>query len=288
MTNAFINYISNFFFISLAITFVLIMFLIYHYKQRISSLEQKFEEMHNLMANVLKEIESMHVQIGRLYTSPATAPAPPLQTIYEMPPRREPSYYDENDEDDEEEDDDDVDDEPPRPVSFLSPEDELLFQKTSTFEYEDIVSPAAAAAVDTIEETPAAVAEDTPEETIEETPVAAAAEETPVAAVAAEETPVAAVAAAEETPVAAAEERIIEETPATEETVVETVIDSTVSSVVPEEDTVQPPVVNPKMAVYHAMNLTELRKVVQQFKPDMNVSKLKKYECYKILSENLS
>ena len=50
------SFVENFFFISLGITFVLILLLVYHFKQRMSSVERKGETMFELMSSVVKEI----------------------------------------------------------------------------------------------------------------------------------------------------------------------------------------------------------------------------------------
>ena len=55
----FFNFIETFFFISLAITFVLILLLVYHFKQRIISLEQKSETVVQIINNIVKEINNI-------------------------------------------------------------------------------------------------------------------------------------------------------------------------------------------------------------------------------------
>ena len=50
------NYIDSFFFISLGITFILILLLVFHFKQRISVIEQKNDTMFEIINNVVKEI----------------------------------------------------------------------------------------------------------------------------------------------------------------------------------------------------------------------------------------
>jgi len=50
------NYIDTFFFISLGITFVLILLLVFHFKQRMSLLEQKNDTMFEIINNIVKEI----------------------------------------------------------------------------------------------------------------------------------------------------------------------------------------------------------------------------------------
>ena len=55
----FFNFIETFFFISLAITFVLILLLVYHFKQRLSHLENKSETVVQIINNIVKEINNM-------------------------------------------------------------------------------------------------------------------------------------------------------------------------------------------------------------------------------------
>lgn len=52
----FFNFVENFFLISLGITFVLILLLVYHFKQRVSSMERKGDTMFELMRNMVNEI----------------------------------------------------------------------------------------------------------------------------------------------------------------------------------------------------------------------------------------
>ena len=53
------DFIENFFFISLGITFALIVLLVYHFKQRITSMERKGDTMYELITNVVKELQFM-------------------------------------------------------------------------------------------------------------------------------------------------------------------------------------------------------------------------------------
>lgn len=50
------NFMETIFFISLGITFVLILLLVYHFKQRITTIEQKTDTMLEIINNVVKEI----------------------------------------------------------------------------------------------------------------------------------------------------------------------------------------------------------------------------------------
>lgn len=50
------NFMETFFFISLGITFVLILLLVYHFKQRLATVEQKSDTMFDIMNNMVKEM----------------------------------------------------------------------------------------------------------------------------------------------------------------------------------------------------------------------------------------
>jgi hypothetical protein len=56
----FFNFIETFFFISLAITFILIMMLVYHFKDRLSILENKCDTMYNIIDDMAKEVNQLH------------------------------------------------------------------------------------------------------------------------------------------------------------------------------------------------------------------------------------
>ena len=53
------NYIDTFFFISLGITFILILLLVFHFKQRMSASEQKNDTMFEIINNIVKEITTI-------------------------------------------------------------------------------------------------------------------------------------------------------------------------------------------------------------------------------------
>lgn len=55
----FFNFMETFFFISLGITFILILLLIYHFKQRMVCLEQKSDTMFEIINNIVKEISAL-------------------------------------------------------------------------------------------------------------------------------------------------------------------------------------------------------------------------------------
>jgi hypothetical protein len=72
--------IETFFFISLGITIILVALLVYHFKQRISSLEQKYESLFDIVTGVVKQLSniqsqpSMMDQFGGMYHPQWTGP----------------------------------------------------------------------------------------------------------------------------------------------------------------------------------------------------------------------
>lgn len=67
------NFIETFFFISLGITFILILLLVYHFKQRLSNLEQKNDSMVSIINNIVKEMTIVK-QISNMFLCNRTAP----------------------------------------------------------------------------------------------------------------------------------------------------------------------------------------------------------------------
>jgi hypothetical protein len=60
----FFGFVENFFFISLALVFALILLLVYHFKNRITVAEKKSESMYGLLTAVVKEIKSLRGMFG--------------------------------------------------------------------------------------------------------------------------------------------------------------------------------------------------------------------------------
>jgi cbb3-type cytochrome oxidase subunit 3 len=58
------GFIENFFFISLALVFVLVLLLVYHFKNRITVAEKKSESMYGLLTAVVKEIKTLRGMFG--------------------------------------------------------------------------------------------------------------------------------------------------------------------------------------------------------------------------------
>ena len=52
------SFVETFFFVSLGITFILILLLVYHFRQRFISLEQKCDTMFELINNIVTELNS--------------------------------------------------------------------------------------------------------------------------------------------------------------------------------------------------------------------------------------
>ena len=59
----FFNILETFFFISLAITFVLIIMLVYHFKARLNNVENKYDTMFGIMHNMVGELKSIKKEI---------------------------------------------------------------------------------------------------------------------------------------------------------------------------------------------------------------------------------
>jgi len=116
------NLIETFFFISLGITFVLILLLVYHFKQRIISLEKKSDTMFEIINNIVKEITFLRASINTSisFQPNRISPEPTPVSNYFMRQQEdedddettnnEPCSDDEEDDDEDDEDDEDKDD----------------------------------------------------------------------------------------------------------------------------------------------------------------------------------
>ena len=114
------NIIETFFFLSLAITFILILLLVNHFKQRLSLLEQKCDTMFEIINNIVQEMSGMKKAMFM-------SNAPMRPSMYIVPPSKSnPEVFtniedttdkiivsddEDEDEDDEDEDDEDEDEE---------------------------------------------------------------------------------------------------------------------------------------------------------------------------------
>jgi hypothetical protein len=71
------GFIENFFFISLALVFVLVLLLVYHFKTRITVAEKKSESMYGLLTAVVKEIKILRGMFGLGGTPSPSVTNPP-------------------------------------------------------------------------------------------------------------------------------------------------------------------------------------------------------------------
>ena len=118
----FMNYIETFFFFSLAVSFVLILLLVYHFKQRMVTLEQKSDTMVSIINDIAKELTYVRqISTNYMMTSVSTGNVGG-NSAYSFPPpfhqsnghgcsdRVEVDDSEDDDDDDEDDDDDDDDD----------------------------------------------------------------------------------------------------------------------------------------------------------------------------------
>ena len=122
---AFFNFIETFFFISLGITFVLVLSLVYHFKQRITGLEQKCDTMFEIINDIVKQLNTIRMQNNVPFMNvfnPLTKSMPEIQHFinetmdiseneYNNEIEEEEDYDDAEEGDDEEESEDDDADE---------------------------------------------------------------------------------------------------------------------------------------------------------------------------------
>ena len=76
----FFNFVETFFFISLAITFVLIMMLVYHFKERLTVLEKKTNTMFDIVNNIVQELNYIRNKSDPQKMNPPTSI--PLSNIF--------------------------------------------------------------------------------------------------------------------------------------------------------------------------------------------------------------
>ncbi len=72
--------LENFFYISLGITFALILLLVYHFKQRLSAEEKKSDTMYEILTNVVQELNSIKTQLRTPVIAPPTPTPIPSYT----------------------------------------------------------------------------------------------------------------------------------------------------------------------------------------------------------------
>ena len=109
------NFIESFFLLSLGITFVLIVLLVYHFKQRLSSMEQKCDTMFDIVQNLVKELKAVKATCQE-QSGGGCARMDPMMSQFAAykditADEDDEDDDDDDDEDDEDEDEDDYDDE---------------------------------------------------------------------------------------------------------------------------------------------------------------------------------
>ena len=113
----FFNFVETFFFISLAITFILIMMLVYHFKERLSVLEQKTNTMFDIINNIVQEIQGIKTSPVQLMPVSNNIPFSnfPIQNIFSQMNDKivvsEDENENENDDDEYDDSDEESDDE---------------------------------------------------------------------------------------------------------------------------------------------------------------------------------
>ena len=101
------SFIETFFFISLGITFVLILLLVYHFKQRITVIEKKSDTMFEIINNVVQELTNVRNQQLMVHRVPVSVP--PAEFLASTFNVQSMENNAESEEDDDSEDDDDFD-----------------------------------------------------------------------------------------------------------------------------------------------------------------------------------
>jgi len=101
--------IESFFFLSLGVVFVLLMLLVYHFKQRITTIEQKSDTMFDIVQNLAKELTALKGRLNSPDSFPISMSREEDEDHYDEEGGDE--YEDDEDEDEDEGEDDDDDDE---------------------------------------------------------------------------------------------------------------------------------------------------------------------------------
>jgi hypothetical protein len=106
----FFNFVETFFFVSLAITFVLIMMLVYHFKERLTILEKKTNTMFDIITNIVNELNGIRnhpVSDNNIQHIVSGMSEFPLSETFSQLPKKIVVSDNENDDDENMDDDDD-------------------------------------------------------------------------------------------------------------------------------------------------------------------------------------
>lgn len=77
------DFVGTFFFLSLGITFVLILLLVYHFKQRLTEMEQKSDKMFEIVNTIVKEMGNMRRAISQYAQEPQVSMTPQYRSAKE-------------------------------------------------------------------------------------------------------------------------------------------------------------------------------------------------------------
>jgi hypothetical protein len=122
------SFIETFFFISLGITFVLILLLVYHFKQRITVIEKKSDTMFEIINNVVQELTNLRNQHLMVHRVPVSLPPAEFLAstfnVQSMENNAESEEEDSDDDDSEDGEDFDEDDDDSTKNDPLSDDDD--------------------------------------------------------------------------------------------------------------------------------------------------------------------
>jgi hypothetical protein len=85
------SFIESFFFLSIGITFILILLLVYHFKQRLGILEQKSETIVSIVNQLTHEMTYIRPMLQHKH-APLAPPTQLSQTVHTLPPDTCPIY----------------------------------------------------------------------------------------------------------------------------------------------------------------------------------------------------
>ena len=93
----FFSFIENFFFISLGVVFILVLLLVYHFKQRMSSVERKGDTMYELVVNMVKEIRFLKAFYpSKEAAEPESEPEKLKEEVFSESPKSVPEQFPES------------------------------------------------------------------------------------------------------------------------------------------------------------------------------------------------
>ena len=81
----FFNILETFFFISLAITFVLIIMLVYHFKARLTNVENKYDTMFGIMHNMVGELKGIKKDLAMSLCGATLSAGAPFMCMRQQP-----------------------------------------------------------------------------------------------------------------------------------------------------------------------------------------------------------